>query len=592
MTDILLIDNHDSFTHLLADLIHRASGIAPRIVPNDAPESELDLHHADLIVVSPGPGAPTRELLGASAAAIEQSTIPVFGVCLGHQAIAHLAGAEFRRSPFPMHGRESLVRHCGTGIFADLPSPLPVIRYHSLDITEHPTVNVLARADDGTIMAIAHRHKPQWGVQFHPESIGTAHGIQLIQNLLVEAGITQRWHRRETALIPPEQVAASWSHYPYLCWLDTATEDGPHLLAAGSKLVSLPDIPRVVLTADSAVAPTFVPGAIGVLSYEASALVDGGVVVDKLLAPEIVYQIVQGRAYLLTPDAQRGHTLTPAPVTPATVHAEPTMRHSREQYRELISRCQEEIAAGNSYELCLTTAAAAEVGSDIDPLGWYVALRQLAPSPMAGFYRCPEQAVLSASPERFLEVKNGVARACPIKGTRSRAADPIRDAALVAELASAEKDRAENLMIVDLLRNDLARTCTDISVPELCAVHTFSHAHQLISTISGRVRPGVRTYEVIQSAFPGGSMTGAPKQSSMEILSGLEQAPRGNYSGIMGYISADGAADFSILIRTITLAGAWAHYGAGGAITALSDPDEEYDEVLVKMRPFFELLQS
>lgn len=588
MTDILLIDNHDSFTHVLADLIRRASGISPRIVRNDAPPAELRMDSADVIVLSPGPGAPTADRLGASALAVNQGRIPVIGVCLGHQAIAHLSGANLRRAPHPMHGLESRITHNGQGIFEGLPNPLPVIRYHSLDIEAHPSIEVLATAEDGTIMALKLRAKPQWGVQFHPESIGTADGVRLMENLLVAAGVLARWHRRLAPLADPLSVAGALRHYPYLCWLDTAAGEGMQLVAAGHRLVGLDEVARISLTVDSAAADTFLPGVLGVLRYEASELIDASPITDRLLSPEVVYQIIDGTAYLLTPARMRDFTLTPCPVERAHVHAEVTVRHSRSEYCELIAHCLAEIVAGNSYELCLTTSASARV--DADPLELYAALREVSPSPMAGLYLAPDRAVLSASPERFLSVRNGVAAASPIKGTRPRGETPEQDAALANELQRARKDRAENLMIVDLLRNDLARTCTDIQVPELCRVHTFTHAHQLISTITGRVSASASAADVVRSAFPGGSMTGAPKQSSMDILARLEGAPRGDYSGIMGYLSADGSADFAILIRTLTLADGCATYGAGGAITALSDPDEEYDEVLVKLRPFLELL--
>ncbi|WP_052843347.1 chorismate-binding protein [Corynebacterium epidermidicanis] len=593
MTDILLIDNHDSFTHLLADLVQRASGITPRIVANDAPATQLRLDDADLIIISPGPGEPTRANLKASAVALDQDHTPVIGVCLGHQAIAFLAGAGLRRAPFPMHGLESLVQHSSEGIFAGLPQPLPVIRYHSLDVAPHPDIEVLATAEDGTIMALKHRHKPQWGVQFHPESIGTHSGVQLMQNLLAATGIMRQWHRSTAPLHAPAEVAAGLrEHFPYVCWFDTATADtatsGMHLVAAGQKLIDVDSIPPARLSPDSSSGHTFVPGALGVLSYEASDGTDGGTFTEQLLQPEVVYQIVDGQAFLLSPDDARLTEVPLAVVAPARIQAPVRIRHSRQNYRELVEQCQAEIAAGNSYELCLTTSAHAEV--DVDPLALYLQLRQVSPSPMAGCYLSPQRAVLSASPERFLSVRQSVAAASPIKGTRPRGQTPESDRQLAEDLATSRKDRAENLMIVDLLRNDLARTCTDIAVPELCAVHSFTHAHQMISTITGRIAPGRRTADVVRLAFPGGSMTGAPKQSSMDILARLEGQPRGDYSGIMGYISADGDADFSILIRTLVLADGRATYGAGGAITRLSDADEEYDEVLVKLRPFLAVL--
>jgi len=201
---ILLIDNHDSFTHLLGDLIWRSVGISPTILPNNSPDlTASTLDNADLIVISPGPGHPgVAEDIGASTLAVQQETTPVIGVCLGHQAIALEAGARVERATAPMHGLASNVIHNSTGMFEGISSPMRVIRYHSLDVTldadSDAPLEVLARADDGTIMALRRTDRPHWGVQFHPESIGTAAGERLMRNLIEAAGVlrTPLWHRR------------------------------------------------------------------------------------------------------------------------------------------------------------------------------------------------------------------------------------------------------------------------------------------------------------------------------------------------------------------------------------------------------------
>ena len=199
---ILLIDNHDSFTHLLGDLIWRAVGISPTILPNNSPDlTASTLDNADLIVISPGPGHPgVAEDIGASTLAVQQETTPVIGVCLGHQAIALEAGARVERATAPMHGLASNVIHNSTGMFEGISSPMRVIRYHSLDVTldadSEAPLEVLARADDGTIMALRRTDRPHWGVQFHPESIGTAAGERLMRNLIEAAGALRMplWH--------------------------------------------------------------------------------------------------------------------------------------------------------------------------------------------------------------------------------------------------------------------------------------------------------------------------------------------------------------------------------------------------------------
>lgn len=589
MTKILLIDNHDSFTHILGDLIYRAVGILPDIVANDAP-----LPDADLYILSPGPGHPGIPADIGSSADVPRGDTPVIGVCLGHQAIALAAGCDIERAAHPRHGLASQVHHDGTGIFDGIPSPFEVIRYHSLEVTNPTGIEVLARAEDGTVMALRRVDKPQWGVQFHPESIGSAHGERLMRQLIDATGVLPTWRRRRTRLVDPAALVATWrEQFPYVCWLDTASGDGMHLIGAGHELVTPSAIPPGVLSSDSDPAPVdFVPGALGALPYEATQLIDGGPLVSgELLVPELVYQVHGDQAFFLSQDGGDLPSLI-APPSPAQVSAEIELRHSRAEYSKLIAQCQEAIAAGDSYELCLTTAASAKAQEEeVDPLALYLRLRQVAPSPMAGLVLGPVN-ILSASPERFVQIRDGEINACPIKGTRPRGESPAADEALKAELAASVKDWAENLMIVDLLRNDLARSCEpgSITVPELCQVHTFSRAHQMISTISGRLRPGVDAVQVLQAVYPGGSMTGAPKQRTMDILARLEGRARGYYSGCMGYISAAGDADFSILIRTVVQVEEFLTYGAGGAITALSDADEEYDEVLVKMHPFRLLL--
>ncbi|MFJ6279990.1 aminodeoxychorismate synthase component I [Arthrobacter subterraneus] len=266
-----------------------------------------------------------------------------------------------------------------------------------------------------------------------------------------------------------------------------------------------------------------------------------------------------------------------------------TARDTREQYLRNIRSAAAEIADGNSYEVCLTTALTAREDNGLDPLEAYLALRRSNPAPFAHFLAFPGLAVASTSPERFLRLDStGGMRAEPIKGTRRRSPDPGEDAALQEDLRTSTKDRAENIMIVDLLRNDLSHLAVPgtVTVSRLCDIETYATVHQMVSTIDARLRPGSSRAEAIAAAFPAGSMTGAPKISTMAILDRLEGAPRGIYSGAAGYFSLDGAADLAVVIRTLVLedddGGTRLTLGVGGAITADSDPADEWEEVRTK----------
>ena len=224
---------------------------------------------------------------------------------------------------------------------------------------------------------------------------------------------------------------------------------------------------------------------------------------------------------------------------------------------------------------------------EVDPFTLYRVLRAVNPAPFAALIRWPGGAVLSASPERFLAANaSGLVEAKPIKGTISRHADAEADRALADALAASEKDRAENLMIVDLLRNDLSRVCETgtVTVPSLMAVESFATVHQLVSTVQGQLRAGVSAVDLIKAAFPGGSMTGAPKIRTLELIDALEQRPRGVYSGAIGWLGDDGALDLNIVIRTIVAEGGRLRIGAGGGIVADSTAQGEFDEMLLKTR--------
>jgi para-aminobenzoate synthetase len=260
----------------------------------------------------------------------------------------------------------------------------------------------------------------------------------------------------------------------------------------------------------------------------------------------------------------------------------------REQYLADIARCQAVLNAGESYEVCLTD----QIHTDASPEPWhlYRLLRRRNPAPFAAYLKLGEVTVLSSSPERFLSVeRDRRVQARPIKGTASRSADPQEDEALRAGLLNDEKTFAEHLMIVDLLRNDLGRVCEidSVRVPDFMVVEPYATVHQLISNVTGVLELGRSPVDCVRACFPGGSMTGAPKLRTMEIIDDIEREARGVYSGAIGYFGLDGSVDLSIVIRTIVMrAGATGKttIGAGGAIVIQSDAEEEFDELLLKAR--------
>jgi para-aminobenzoate synthetase len=693
---VLLVDNYDSFTYNLFHYLAEVFNQDPVVVANDDPAFRLGLlDEFDSVVLSPGPGSPDRPSeFGICAQIVAAGRLPVLGVCLGHQGLAHIHGGRVRRAPRPRHGRTSAVWHDGTGLFAGLPAPLEVVRYHSLAVTElPPALEVTAWAPDGVVMALRHNSLPQWGVQFHPESIGTLGGHQLLANFGRLSGEYNaragRWRKPSTAAqLPAPQGAPAvpaapaggragrrrlrvlaeelvgyrdpevvfdrlfrCGDHPY--WLDSsqaggklgefsimgdatgplariATGDvtsGTVTVTGGGTTTVVEDtfftwLDRDLRSLD--VDPPDLPcefalGWVGYLGYELKAQC-GGTSAARAQTPDatmvfadraIVLDHNTDTTYLLAlveDDAEapartwlRDTARTLADIAAAEPEPCPALapvpddrlrlRHDRNAYLALIDACQEEIKAGESYEVCLTNVL--ETEADIDPWHAYRILRRGSPAPFAAYLSFGDVSVLSTSPERFLRVdRDGVMESKPIKGTRPRGRTHQEDALLVADLATSEKDHAENLMIVDLVRNDLGRCALvgSVSADPVFQIETFAAAHQLVSTVRARLRADCSAVAGVRAAFPAGSMTGAPKIRTMEIIDRLEAGPRGVYSGAIGYFSLTGAADLSVVIRTAVMTGRRITYGVGGAIIALSDAEAEYEETAVKATPLLKLL--
>lgn len=705
---VLIIDNHDSFTFNIAHLVAEASGEMPQVVLASGPRPSLDgISH---VIIGPGPGTPHNPGdLGCSPDVYREALergIPVLGICLGLQLMAVAHGGRVDRAPTPMHGLEDEVRFTGAAasdpVFANLPRELRIVRYHSLAIDDCPSeLEILGTTSDGVIQAARLRGRDAWGVQFHPESIRTEGGLDLMRAFLavgggadgceglsvaqcegdassrpgstpaIQSGSMPATH---TLLLGSEVTLTNvfteaealyrnlFSAHERAVWLDSASEDhrsrfsimgacdgpGAHLfeyrVPEDERVEGVPakdgffSAMRMRLNAvrldeegrrASQALGGFALGYVGYLGYGLGAETLGleresredmepdahlvfltrALVIDHdrgtaraVALAELdadadhpgtmgeqhswIVETTRNLVSVLT-GAGEAHGEDQGGEAEAGVGPSPasTYRHTVAEYAKLIDRCQELINEGESYELCLTNEA--QVPGKYDPLDVYAQLRRVARVPYGAFLQCGKWSVASASPERFLEVSAaGEVESRPIKGTAPRSADPEEDARLRAELAASRKDRAENLMIVDLVRHDLSRVCEagSVKVPHIYQVESFPTVHQMISTITGRLAPGRTALDAIEAAFPGGSMTGAPKLRTVQLLRDLEGGPRGVYSGAIGWISPNGAASLSIVIRTAVLDEAGARFGVGGAITRLSDAGAEIEETFTKAR--------
>lgn len=273
------------------------------------------------------------------------------------------------------------------------------------------------------------------------------------------------------------------------------------------------------------------------------------------------------------------------------VHGRITSNFTRSGYETAFKAVQAYLHAGDCYQINLAQRFAVQASGDA--FSAYCTLRQLSPAPYAAFLNLPQAQILCASPERFLQVQQGHVETKPIKGTRPSVADAQRNALLVQDLRNSSKDRAENLMIVDLLRNDLSKNCAPgtVQVPNLFEVESYATVHHLVSTVTGELAAGRDAIALLRDCFPGGSVTGAPKQRAMEIIEQLEPQRRGIYCGSIGYIGFDGNMDCNIAIRTLVFADGEIRCWAGGGIVADSEAGAEYQETLDKAAAMLELLR-
>ena len=273
------------------------------------------------------------------------------------------------------------------------------------------------------------------------------------------------------------------------------------------------------------------------------------------------------------------------------VHGKVKSNFSRSSYEHAYEQVQAYLQSGDCYQINLAQRFSAQAAGDAYEAYRY--LRVISPAPYAAFLNIPNLQILCASPERFLSVQHGIVETKPIKGTRPRGKDKQQDQHLIDDLARHPKDRAENLMIVDLLRNDLGKSCVpgSVCVPKLFEIESYSNVHHLVSTVQGRLAEGHTALDVLRDCFPGGSITGAPKQRAMQIIEQLEPHRRGVYCGVIGYIGFDGNMDSNIVIRSLIYSHGEIRSWAGGGIVADSNCADEYQETLDKATAMLALLK-
>ncbi|TFK36979.1 para-aminobenzoic acid synthetase [Crucibulum laeve] len=739
---ILLIDSYDSFTYNLAALCRQSiPNCSIYIIKNnDYTVDQLlpNLECFSAVIVGPGPGSPdngddigvVRDLWKIA----DTQLLPIFGVCLGLQSLGIEFGAKLRRLNAVKHGQVSNIRHNGIDLFDDF-SSIRAVRYHSLhiEVRKGGDIEELAWADDEengrVVMAIKHRTRPFWAVQYHPESVCTdGGGIEVLRNFW---RLAQGWSRKHGRRVAPwnavssSKIAQSWpyitphsppptpsqlSHISYttlqlpglsvvevceICeasnnssqfaLLDSAAQPGRFSIVAAlmpsslhitysvddsfvrftrgditihEELVSydiwswLATFMRSKKACGGPAGVPFWGGLIGYLNYELGVysleiplkgglrqrndchsdvnliFVERSIVLDSSTGEIFIQSLIpHDNDWISDMAAKLSKASLPVPLetTPNKVESGKCtiILPDKDRYISRIKEAKEHLYSGDSYELCLTAQTHISVSSPSES-SWdrYKRLRKNNPAPHSAYLRLHPTTLLCSSPERFLSYSRPPGSVCqlrPIKGT-VRKAPGITRAIAEKALAGSTKEVAENLMIVDLIRHDLHGVVgDDVTVKQFCSVEEYETVWQLVSVIEGKLSPDPDVphevgdelgWEVLRRSLPPGSMTGAPKKRSVEILQHLEEKERGIYSGVVGYWCVGGGGDWSVIIRSCfkydepekpkqseddlngdnqgaqkatKTTDEWV-IGAGGAITALSDPEAEWEEMVTKLQ--------
>jgi para-aminobenzoate synthetase component 1 len=399
---------------------------------------------------------------------------------------------------------------------------------------------------------------------------------------------------------------------PWSVWLDSGGMDRYDILTASPHHTvelndaSWPDLLRTELGAR--IAPVdnvpFAGGALGYWRYDrlpapdtnealvCAGIYDWALILDhqKQTARLVSHQRYPETAQLLQQIAMRLRSGAALPADTFQVHGKISCNFTKQSYEEAFVAVQGYLQAGDCYQVNLAQRFSAQASGN--GLGAYLTLRSMSPAPYSAYLNFPKMQALCASPERFISIFNQLVETKPIKGTRPRDSDTTRDAQLANELRNHPKDRAENLMIVDLLRNDLGKNCQagSVRVPKLFDIESYAHVHHLVSTVQGKLAPERDALDVLDGCFPGGSITGAPKLRAMQIIEQLEPDRRDLYCGSIAYIGFDGNMDSNIVIRTLLYRKGEIRCWAGGGLIADSQCDEEYQETFDKARAMLELL--
>ncbi|MCL4515753.1 MAG: aminodeoxychorismate synthase component I [Firmicutes bacterium] len=688
---ILMIDNYDSFTYNLVQYLAEMEEEVQTYRNDELGLSDIYDLRPEMLVISPGPCTPNEA--GISLEIIREfgGRIPLLGVCLGHQAIGQVFGAEVTRARKPVHGKTSSIAHDGKTIYRGLKNPLTVCRYHSLSLNPASIpscLEVTAWTEDGEIMGIRHRQYLVEGVQFHPEAVLTEGGKQLLRNFIKIArafngGRRKPEHRftrvfddeRESnddprslkdpasldALVQPVETSLDafeifllFKDEPYSFFLDSGMDreklgrysfigSRPFLvfksqgrqveILRGAERVELQGNPLDLLgdyyqryKVQNRTSLPFVGGMVGYFGYDLNLQIERlpSVNPDDVGIPDcllgfydsvIIFDHRENRVYMAAtglPETDRAKALLNAEekindlklriekASSGDVEFPDTPQEgiwlasnfTREAYCRAVQRAIDYIYAGDIYQVNLSQRFAGEFAAD--PVGLYRRLRDINPAPFAAFLNFREVAVIGSSPERFLKLADGVVETRPIKGTRPRGRTPEEDQALRDELINSVKDRAELVMIVDLERNDLGRVCEpgSVQVTELFTLEEYATVYHLVATITGRLKEDKDAIDLLKASFPGGSITGAPKIRSMEIIEELEPTRRNIYTGSIGYLGFDGDADLNIVIRTIMIKDHKAYFQVGGGIVADSVPEKEYQETLDKAKALIRALKG